>query len=254
MLVSAPDTNGEIGAVHAYSGLDGTLLWTAVGESSCGKFGYELSPLGDVTLDGIPDVAVCAFGYGPSGNTRGRVYVLDGLDGSVIVKIHGDDSRWHLGLRMDAAGDFNNDGMPDLIVATQHARTLGSSTGIVRVYSGATGALLFEETGYQSHTNFGCDVSAAGDINFDGYDDIIVGAEAYAFFGTSRGAAFIYSGKDSSILQEFHGVNDFDFFGSSVDAQGDCNGDGISDFVIGAQFTDALADSGGSVHVFSGAD
>ena len=158
------------------------------------------------------------------------------------------------GKRMDAAGDFNNDGVPDLIVASDAATINGDYTGIVRVYSGANGAVLLDVRGYKDWSDFGNDVSAAGDVNFDGYDDIIAGSKSNDWFGPGRGTAYVFSGQDNSILELFVGTDDFDFHGSSVDAQSDCNGDGISDYLIGSLYTSVFADDGGSIHVYSGAD
>ena len=254
ILVGATRVSGDRGAVYAYSSADGSLLWSAIGESGYESFGWDVAAFGDVNGDGFPEVAASAYGFDSPANTRGRVYVLNGLDGSTLWQVQGDAAHWRFGKRLDAAGDYNNDGVPDLIVASEAATIHGDYTGIVRVYSGANGAVLLNAYGYKDWSNFGNDVSAAGDVNFDGYDDIIVGSESNDFFGDGRGTAYVFSGKDNSILELFVGTDDFDFHGSSVDAQGDCNGDGISDYVVGSLYTSVLADDGGSVHVYSGAD
>ncbi len=254
ILIGATAISNNRGQAYAYSGLTGGLLWTAAGEQADDSFGWEVSRFGDVNGDGFPEVAVCAFGQSPPANTRGKVYVLSGLDGSTLWSVSGDAPFWRYGTRMDAAGDYNNDGTPDLIVASDAATINGDYTGIVRVYSGSNGAVLLEVYGYKDWSNFGSDVSAAGDVNFDGYDDIIVGSESNDWFGEGRGTAYVFSGADNSILELFVGTDDYDFHGASVDGQADCNGDGIADYLVGSKYTSVFADDGGSIHVYSGAD
>jgi len=100
VIVGATRVNGDRGAAYAYSSADGSLLWTAIGESNYELFGWEVAPLGDVTGDGFPEVAVCAYGFDAPANTRGRVYILNGLDGSTVWQTHG--CRWRLQQRWRA--------------------------------------------------------------------------------------------------------------------------------------------------------
>ncbi len=115
--------------------------------------------------------------------------------------------------------------------------------------------VLHTFSGTTSDTHFGEMVAGAGDVNNDGYDDLIVGAPWANDAGTYSGNATVFSGLDGSVLYFFPGDSDMDYFGFSADGLGDLNGDGYGDFAIGIPFADTpLAASAGQVKVFSGLD
>lgn len=102
--------------------------------------------------------------------------------------------------------------------------------------------------------DFGRSVADAGDINFDGYPDVLVGAPLDSAGGTTSGSVFIYSGRTGELLWTRTGDNPGDLFGWSVDGLGDLNGDGASDIIVGAPLYDngGLGQSGGGrVYVLS---
>ena len=129
-----------------------------------------------------------------------------------------------------------------------------SSAGSAYVYSGADGSLLYRKDGAAAGDRFGRSVSGARDVNGDGKADFIVGAwtaDPGGNFGA--GSAYVYSGADGSLLYRKDGAARNDFFGGSVAAAGDVNGDGKADFIVGAQI-DLLGLNPGRVYVYSGAD
>src|SRR5262249_7527556 len=97
---------------------------------------------------------------------------------------------------------------------------------------------------------FGRSVSTAGDVNGDGYSDVIVGEEQY---GINRGRAYVYLGSSSGPATSpawiYQGDQDFAFFGTSVSTAGDVNGDGYADVVVGAE---GDPESLGRAYVFLG--
>jgi hypothetical protein len=95
-------------------------------------------------------------------------------------------------------------------------------------------------------------VSGAGDVNKDGYADLIVGATGDDNNGSSSGSARVLSGKDGTILYTFNGDADFDYFGQSVSGAGDVNQDGYPDLIVGAYQDDNNGKNSGSARVFSG--
>jgi hypothetical protein len=99
---------------------------------------------------------------------------------------------------------------------------------------------------------FGWSVAGAGDVNGDGFDDYIVGAQSASPGGLAdAGSAYVYSGKDGSLLYQKDGLAAGDKFGTSVGMAGDVNGDGKVDFIVGAPDANSNA---GAAYVYSGAD
>ncbi|MEM7206041.1 MAG: integrin alpha [Planctomycetota bacterium] len=133
---------------------------------------------------------------------------------------------WQVGGKSAAisAGDVNCDAFDDLIVSD-------ASQGQVLVLSGADASTLLQLNGIQPGDGFGTGVAGAGDVNHDGYDDVIVGAPNDR--GALGGYVRLYSGFDGSILEHVDGPAGAEF-GSSVAGTGDVNQDGFDDFAIGA--------------------
>jgi hypothetical protein len=151
------------------------------------------------------------------------------------------------------AGDVNGDGYGDLVVG---ASGLATSTGEVDVYLGGPSGLGTTPTTLNDPANtagdsFGGSVAGAGDVNGDGYGDLIVGARGTP---NSTGGAYIYYGGSSGIGSLPTALNDpggtlGDSFGLSVACAGDVNGDGYADLVVGAYSTESGT---GHVYVFVG--
>lgn len=148
------------------------------------------------------------------------------------------------------AGDFDADGFDDYIVGNPITTTpAGAAAGIVRVYNGQDGSLLLTVPGTPG-TNFGFSVAAAGDVNSDGYDDIIVGAPQG---GGTPGRVFLFSSQTPAnpmiINEATIGLTNGARLGHSVSGAGDVNGDGIPDVIVGAPFHNA---GRGAAVVFAG--
>jgi len=94
-------------------------------------------------------------------------------------------------------------------------------------------------------------ILSSGDVNGDGFDDLIVGAVQAAVW---PGYARIFSGRSGLVLYTLSGDSAGDFFGVSVSGAGDLNGDGFADLIVGALFDDNNGDWSGSARVFSGCD
>ena len=155
------------------------------------------------------------------------------------------------------AGDVNVDGRADFIVGAWQAAPGGrADAGSAYVYSGADGSLLYQKDGGATGDTFGWSVSAAGDVNWDGMADFIVGATRADPGGRAdAGSVYVYSGADGSLLYQRDGGAEYNNFGHSVSAAGDVNGDGKADFIVGERLADPGGRLGaGSAYVYSGAD
>ncbi len=201
------------------------------------RFGGSVSGAGDVNGDGYDDVIVGARGYS---SNAGRVYVYlgsaSGVSNAPATTLTGEDAHDYFGGSVSAAGDLNGDGYDDVIVgADRH----GGSTGRAYVYLGSTDGTL--ETvdrvldGESSADHFGASVSAAGDVNDDGYADVIVGAYGY---DASVGRAYVYLGSPdgtaAAAVATLDGETGSMDFGAAVSDAGDVDGDGYDDVIIGA--------------------
>lgn len=252
---AAPGGVGQAGAAYVYSGADGSLLYQWNGPNLGDALGYSVSGAGDVNGDGHADAIVSAPNADPNGlPMAGSAYVYSGSDGSLIYQWNGIDSGDRFGESVSNAGDTNGDGHSDVIVGARQADFGGiTQSGSATIFSGANGSVLHSWGGDYSDW-FGFSVSGAGDLNADGFDDVIVGAvDADPGNRWSAGSAYAYSGANGSLLYQWDGLNEDDQFGISVSGAGDMNGDGHDDVIIGAAYSSpAGLQFAGSAFVYSG--
>ena len=284
--------------------LDANLGGFAIDGLSAGNFtGQSVSDAGDVNGDGYDDIIIGAPRAEPNDAGSGTSYVVygrpdvggkkigTGIDltpitagtgGFVINGVaEGDES----GRSVSGAGDVNGDGFADLIVGALYDDPNGLTSGAsFVVFGSAVGVAVELETfeaavpavvaagfvinGVAAGDESGRSVSAAGDVNGDGLDDLIVGAvgadpngslsgSSYVVFGKVDGTAVELSAIDSNagaIPSGFmiNGTSVDDFSGRMVSAAGDVNGDGLDDLIIGAMGDDPNGDGSGASYVVYG--
>ncbi len=156
--------------------------------------------------------------------------------------------------RAARAGDVDGDGHDDFIVGSWSTNyPFGSPVGAAYLYSGRTNERLYSWYGPGDSSLFGLAVAGNGDVNGDGVPDIAVGATQAISDGMMTGQAFIYSGADGSLLQRIEGTNEFSELGASVAIDGDYDGDGFDDVLIGApRQSRPLGPAVGQAWVYSG--
>ncbi|MEM1012062.1 MAG: hypothetical protein AAGI46_07550 [Planctomycetota bacterium] len=229
LLVGArgDDNNGfNSGSARVFSGIDGSPLTRFDGPGPFTQLGYSVDGLGDIDGDGTSDFIA---GTPDDGNNNGAAFVISGVDGSVVLDLRGQQAFDRLGWVVAGAGDVDGDGFPDLMVGVPGGN---SETGLVHVVSGTTGAIIHSVKGDSIGDQFGSAVDAMGDVNGDGFDDIVVGSPSG---GNRTGAVSIISGATGQVIRHCVGDELADRFGSSLNAAGDINGDGVNDFVVGAE-------------------
>ncbi len=189
-----------------------------------------------------------------------NTFNLADLDGSNGFVINGIDERDFSGRSVSGAGDINGDGIDDLIIGAYRADPNGGYSGESYVVFGRDagfdaslelsaldGSNGFVLNGIDTDDRSGVSVSGAGDINGDGIDDLIIGADGAEPNGDDSGESYVVFGRDTGFdaaleLSELDGSNGFvlngidtdDRSGFSVSDAGDINGDGIDDLIIGA--------------------
>jgi hypothetical protein len=253
VIVGAYGFQNFMGKAYLYlgsaTGLSSDPSWTAVPDQPNVSFGFSVASAGDVNADGYDDVVVGAYNYSHGQVDEGRAFLYlgsaTGPSASPDWTAEPDFAFSQFGISVGSAGDVNGDGYDDVVVgADQLSRAylyVGSSTGL-----GSTAA--WTATG-QPGSSFGHSVASAGDVNGDGYGDVVVGAQYYDDGQDTEGGAFAYLGSPSGLASTPAWSAESNqagaLFGASVASAGDVNADGYADVLVGAPaFDDGQPDRG----------
>jgi hypothetical protein len=203
------------------------------------------SPVGDLNGDGYDDYALGDGGYGPwAGGDfigQGKADVISGIDGSVLLTVVGTTAYELLGGVTGPAGDWNGDGIVDLVVGAGGYEDFGPEG--LYVFDGSDGSILhyFGGAHYATRASYFAHSAHSGhDVNGDGVPDLILGAPRHPwrqFIGqypdtVVRGSAFVFSGATGSLLWEMQGDHKGQRLGGKVQFIDDFNSDGFADFVV----------------------
>ena len=283
--------DGAFASDIATSSLTGTTGFQISGTTGGDGLGFSVA-MGDFNGDGIEDMLVGAnqadsyrgAGYvifgkdtGVSGAFAGEINVatLDGTNGFKMPAVSVYD---YAGTSVTNAGDINGDGIDDIAISAMGSDPNGSNSGSVYIVygkstaftatvslSGLDGTNGFRVAGLAAGDQLGISVSGAGDVNDDGVDDLIIGANGL----TNNGGAFVIFGKNTAVDGNFassvnvsglNGTNGYridgelsgDNAGIRVAGLGDVNGDGVNDFIFGATGKDDTGSNAGAAYVIFG--
>ena len=280
------------GAVHImYMNTDGSVDSTVEINSSTTNgptltnsdwFGGAVANIGDLDGDGVNDLAVGPTRDDEGGDLRGAVHIMFmNTDGSVdsTVEINSSTTNGptltngdHFGKSVENIGDLNNDGVNDLAIGAHQDDDGGTDRGAVHIlYMNTDGSVDSTVEINDSTTNgpelededaFGRSVANIGDLDGDGVNDLIVGADKDNAGGANRGTIhIIHMNTDGSVKSTVEinnettngpSMRDQDFFGFAVANIGDLDGNGINDLAVGAYGDDGGAGVGnnsGAVHL-----
>ena len=270
IIVGARFRNGDLvseGAAYLYLGSavgpEPTAAWSAEGDQNFAYFGSAVATAGDVDGDGFSDVIVGAFGFDNGESNEGRAFLYrgsaSGLEATPSWTAEGDVVLARFAIAVATAGDVNGDGFSDVIVGADNYSGSGTG-GAAFVYLGsATGlaaAPSWTAESDRAAASFGASVGTAGDVNGDGYADVIVGAPSYDGTFAGGGRALVYLGSDTGLgaaaAWTVEGGQENANLGRSAATAGDVNGDGYADVIVGAPFFDGAEFNDGRVSIYLG--
>lgn len=228
-------------------GLAGEPDWYVEGTQPYANLGSAVAGLGDVNGDGYDDIAGGAPFWSGSAEHAGALYVYyGGASGLELMRrwsVEGTAKDANLGWSVATAGDVNGDDLADLVAGMPgHVDEEAGEYGAVLLFHGRAGGLGPAASlvlyGDQPLSHYGWAAAGTGDMNSDGYGDLLTGASRYTRDQSKEGAVFLHLGGPDGLASGPAWVGegnkaDADF-GYAVAGAGDVNGDGGSDFLVGA--------------------
>ncbi|MFZ5442417.1 MAG: FG-GAP-like repeat-containing protein [Myxococcota bacterium] len=229
-------------------------------------FGVAVVGAGDVNGDGYSDVLVTASSFDAQQADEGRAYLYLGGPGGLSTSAAWtadptDSAGASFGYVAAAAGDVNGDGYADVLISAPY---WNASEGRVYLYLGSASGLQATPAWVQDPTDvsasfFGWSVDGAGDVNGDGFDDVVVGASDFTAQQSREGRAYLYLGGPGGLATTPVWTTDptdqaTAYFGNAAGGLGDVNGDGFGDFAVGAPYWDGQLPDEGRVFWYLGGD
>ncbi|MCS6905471.1 MAG: FG-GAP-like repeat-containing protein [Bacteroidia bacterium] len=260
--------NGQTneGAIFAFygtpNGISRTPNWSAESNQASAQLGISVASAGDVNQDGYDDIIVGAYAYSNGQTGEGAAFLYkgspNGLESTFSWSAEADQIGAQFGIAVAGVGDVNKDGFPDVAIG---APKFNNRTGKIFVYggnnSGLTDIPVWAAEGISTGSELGSSLCAAGDIDNDGFADIVAGSWKYSGGQTNEGAVFVYYGSDNLTLNAapnwmFESDQAGAQLGSSVAGLGDINRDGFIDIAAGAHLFDGRQTDQGRIFAFYG--
>lgn len=239
-------------------GLGTAPSWTKESDQMEAQFGISVGSAGDVNADGVSDVIIGAFGYSNGQTFEGRAFVYQGARPATALYpgVAGGGMGWALASNVDV----NGDGYQDVVVGAPGV--MSSTEGRVYVFLGSSSGVGTSPSASltcdQPRAEFGSAVASAGDVNRDGFGDVLVGAPEYVngTYDYGEGRVFLFLGSHSGLSSvpawTFEVDQRWARLGEALASAGDVNGDGYSDVIVGDYEYDGVGYTDGKAWVFLG--
>lgn len=259
VMIGADTAAGNVGQTLIYWGGSGPLAATAdftlTGEHAGDGYGYYVAPIGDVNADGYPDLSVTSFTSAAAGPNSGRVYVYLGgetLRQAPDLTLTGNAGDFY-GFAISTAGDLNGDGYADFAIGAP-----GVGTGRAEIFFGGPTLHAAPDVtlrGQADGERFGYPLTSVGDVNGDGFADLLVAAPTSDVAGQGAGRAYVHLGGaviDTAPALTIDGEAAGDGFGYYLAGAGDVDDDGYGDLAIVAYLNDSGGVDAGRAYVYRG--
>ncbi len=232
--------------------------------------GQHSAGVGDLDGDGFGDLLLPSFAHDDPGDQAGVAYLFLGpvsgqLDaGQAYATYLGEAAGDNAGRTVGPAGDIDGDGVPDLLIGAPASGAAAPAAGAVYVLLGPqlpgerSLALADARILGQAEGDWLGDAEALGDMNLDGFDDVVVASQFDKSLGDDAGVAYVVYGPISGDLSlsdasiRLAGEQPGDQAGSAVAGPGDVTGDGIPDLLVGARYADNGGSNSGAAYLFHG--
>jgi hypothetical protein len=256
-----------------------TSDYSFIGETTPDYAGRTVENAGDVDGDGLDDIIVGSIGDSTNGTAAGAAYIIlrSSLGKSTTIdlsladyKLLGEAAGDRAGISVASAGDVDRDGLGDIIVGAYGDDTGGSGAGAAYIILGSSlgststidlSLADYKLVGEAKYDSAGFKLAGAGDVDGDGYDDVLVGAHGEDSAGSTAGAVYLIFGASlgttstidlSTADYKFTGEAKTDYLGYEAVSAGDVDGDGYNDIVLGAPYEDTGGSSAGAVYIVLG--
>jgi PKD repeat protein len=250
-----------------------------IGEEAIDRAGYSVAGAGDVNGDGYDDILIGAYLNDDGGDAAGHTYLVLGKSSGWTMDIDlsnadasfiGEDKWDRSGESVASAGDVNGDGYDDILIGTPYNDDGENAAGQTYLILGKSSGWTMDNNlsnvdasfiGEDKFDNSGYSVAGAGDVNGDGYDDILIGAYHDEEGGEYAGQTYLILGKATGWTMDtdlskadasFIGEDADDRSGNSVAGAGDINGDNYDDILIGAPWDEAGGSKAGQTYLIFG--